>query len=298
MDLPIFRGGWEKPRPLFAPDGKTVYVWDHRPIANDVATGREVWKAVFRTTHTVRMQLCDVSPDGATLLLRHGHALSLLDAKTGTERNRAEPPAVPTDLLWSPDGTRLFTRTVDHDRTWTAWEAASGQRLYDLQPTGLVKGEDWKMLPGLFFLGGGKELAACLERSESTERVGPKEFLVFDAATGRCRRRLGQPLPDRAFRWMHPLAVDESGASVLMQAFAISTLPAPVGAPAPRGSSSLRTAAGSPSRWPIRPSPSGIRLPGNSGSASSSPTRCRPTWDRYGTIWPRTPRPACAPPGC
>jgi WD40 repeat protein len=220
-DLPVLRKGWEKPRPLFAPDGKTVYVWDHRPIAYDVATLKQKWKPYFRTMHTVGTRLCDISADGSTLLARHGHALALLDARTGTERPAPYGPPMPAGLQWSPDGKQLFTRRLHHDRTWTAWDAASGKRLYDLQPTGDVQDGDWKMLPGLFFLRGGKEMAACLERTESTERVGPKEFLVFDAATGQCLRRLGEPLPDAIFRWMHPIGVDELGATVLMQAFAI-----------------------------------------------------------------------------
>jgi WD40 repeat protein len=232
--LPVLRGGWEKPRPLFAPDGKTVYVWDHRPVAYDVATGREKWGAVFRTVHTVRTQLCDVSPDGATVLVRHGHGLSPLDAKTGTERHPEQPPSTPTGLVWSPDGGKVFTRKTNHDRTWTAWDAATGKRLYDLRPDGFVTGDDWKMLPDLFFLAGGREVVACVERSEMTERIGPKEVLVFDMATGRCTRRIGKPLPDtqKLFRWMHPIGVDPSGTTVLMQAFAVSALPAAPGAPA------------------------------------------------------------------
>jgi RNA polymerase sigma factor (sigma-70 family) len=221
-NLPVLRDGWEKPRPLFSPDGKTVYVWDHRPIAYDVASGKEKWKATFRTSHTVRMQLCDVAPDGATLLMRDGHAISLVDAKTGTERNPATSPAVPSGMVWSPDGRTLFTRTVRQDRTWTAWEAAGGKRLYDLQPTGLVTGDDWKMLPDLFFLKGGREIAVGVERVESTERSGPKELLVFDAATGQCRRRLGKPLPVEEFRWFHPIGVDGDGATVVLQRYTVS----------------------------------------------------------------------------
>jgi WD40 repeat protein len=220
--LPVLRDGWWKPRPLFSPDGGTVYVWDHRPIAYDVATGKEKWRAAFRTLHTVRVQVCDVSPDGATLLARHGQALSLLDAATGAERDPAPAPSAPADLVWSPDGKTLFTRKERHDRTWTAWDAATGKRLYDLQPTGQVKGEDWKMVPDLFFIAGGKEIAACVERAESPERAGPKEFLVFDAATGRYLRRLGEPLPDKLFLWTHPISVDPAGKTVLMQAFVVS----------------------------------------------------------------------------
>ncbi|HEV3436747.1 MAG TPA: hypothetical protein VG122_05270, partial [Gemmata sp.] len=231
-ELPVLRKSWEKPRPLFSPDGKTVYFWDHRPIAYEVATGKEKWKGTFRTIHTVRMRLCDVSPDGTTILVRHGQGLSLIDAKTGTERNRAESPSTPTGLVWSPDGSLLFTRTTNHDRTWTVWEASSGKRLYDLQPTGFVTNEDWKMLPDLFFLNGGKEIAACLEKSESTEGVGAKEFLIFDTLTGRCKRRLGEPLPDKIFQWMHPIGVDPAGTSVLMQAYGIEPLPGLPGQPA------------------------------------------------------------------
>lgn len=220
-DLPVLRLEWWKPRPLFSPDGKTVYVWDNQPIAYNVATGKEKWKATFRTSHTVRMKLCDISSDGATLLMRCGHALAFVDAGTGAERDRAPAPTIPTQMVWSPDGHTLFTRTEDHDRTWTAWEAASGKRLYDLRPTGLVAGEDWKMTRDLFFLKGGREIAVCVVKVESAEGVGSKELLIFDAATGQCRRRLGKPLPDRDsdFRWMHPIGVEKDGATVLMQQY-------------------------------------------------------------------------------
>jgi RNA polymerase sigma factor (sigma-70 family) len=231
LKLPVLRGGWEKPRPLFSPDGATVYLWDHRPIAYDVATGKERWRATFRTLHTVRAQLCDVSPDGTTVLHRHGRALSRLDARTGTERDPPDAPSAPSDLVWSPNSKTLWTRAERHDRTWTAWDAADGRRLHDLVPTGFVTDDNWKMLPDLFFLGGGKEVVAGVEKSESTERVGPKELLVFDTATGRCLRRLGEPLPDDRFRWMHPIGLDAAGETVVMQAFAISAPPGPVGAP-------------------------------------------------------------------
>ncbi|HEY8505189.1 MAG TPA: WD40 repeat domain-containing protein, partial [Gemmataceae bacterium] len=231
-ELPVLRDGWEKPRPLFSPDGRTVYVWDHRPIAYGVASGTEKWKATFRTAHTVRVALCDVSPDGTTGLARCGHALVRIGAKTGTERDPPDGPSAPPGVVWSPDGKLLFTRTGRHDRTWTAWEAASGKRLHDLIPTGFVADDDWKLMPDLFFIRGGKEIVAGLEKSESTERVGPKELLVFDTATGRCLRRLGEPLPDDPFRWMHPIAVDPTGTTVLMQKYTISALPGPAGAPA------------------------------------------------------------------
>jgi WD40 repeat protein len=229
IKLPVLRGGWEKPRPLFSPDGTTVYLWDHRPVAYDVATGKERWRPTFRTTHTVRMRLCDISPDGSTVLVRHGHALARLDARAGTERDPPDAPAVPPDLVWSPDGRTLFTRAERHDRTWTAWDAAGGRRLYDLLPTGFVTNEDWKMMPDLFFLGGGKTIVAGLEKCESTERIGPKELLVFDAATGRCLRRLGTPLPDDTFRWMHPIGIDPAGGTVVMQAFTVSSFEPPPG---------------------------------------------------------------------
>ena len=226
--LPVHRPSWDKPRPLFSPDGKTVYVWDHRPIAYDVETGQEKWKASSRTIHTVRMDMCDVSPDGASLLIRHGHALALFDARTGAERNMADAPSLPSRIVWSPDGAKIFTRVERHDRTWTAWNAATGARLYDLQPTGFVEDDDWKMLPDMFFITGGREIVVGLEKKESTEGIGPKELLVFDLSTGRPLRRLGMPLPNNLFQWMYPIAVDPAGKTVLMQMFAIS---APAGAP-------------------------------------------------------------------
>lgn len=236
-ELPVLRKGWEKPRPLFSPDSKTVYVWDHRPIAYDVATAKEKWKATSNTIHSVQMKMCDVSPDGSTLLVRHDQGLSLFDTKTGIERNHAETPATPTGLVWSPDGRQLFTRTTHHDRTWTAWDGSSGKRLYDLQPTGFGANDDWKMLPDLFFINGGKEIAACLDKSESTERAGAREFLIFDALTGQCKGRLGEPLPDKIFQWTYPIGVDPSGTSVLMQWFAVEALPGLPGQPVVRDQS-------------------------------------------------------------
>jgi hypothetical protein len=84
-----------------------------------------------------------------------------------------------------------------------------------------VTGDDWKMLPDLFFLKGGKEIAVGVETVESTERSGPKELLIFDAATGQCRRRLGKPLPVEEFRWFHLIGVDGDGATVVMQNYTI-----------------------------------------------------------------------------
>jgi RNA polymerase sigma factor (sigma-70 family) len=221
--LPVLRGGWQKPRPLFSPDGRTVYLWDHKPIAYDVATGKEKWRGVFRTVHTVAMNLCDVSPDGATLLCRHGHRVARLDAATGKELDPSDDPSRPADLTWSPDGKILFTRAERHERTWTAWDAATGKRLYELQPTGLVADNDWKMMPELFFIKGGKEIVAGLVKSESTERTGPRELLAFDTASGKCLRRLGNALPDDPFMWAHLVAIDPDGSTVVMQVYTIST---------------------------------------------------------------------------
>jgi RNA polymerase sigma factor (sigma-70 family) len=222
-NLPVLRDGWPKPRPLFSPDGRTVYVWDHRPIAYDVATGREKWKAAFRTVHTVRVSLCDVSRDGKTLLARHGNTLAPLDAATGTEQSPAAAPSSPPGLLWSPDGKTLFTRAGRHDRTWTAWDAATGSRKFDLLPTGFAADDNWKMLPDLFFLPNGREAVLGLEGTESTERVGPKEFLVFDLGTGKCVRRFGHPLPNTdETKWMHPVGLDPTGTSITMQTYAVS----------------------------------------------------------------------------
>jgi len=59
--LPVHRRMWEKPA-LFSLDGKTVYVWDHRPIAYDVETGQEKWKASSRTIHTVEWTCATFRP--------------------------------------------------------------------------------------------------------------------------------------------------------------------------------------------------------------------------------------------
>jgi WD40 repeat protein len=232
-ELPVLRSSWWKPRPLFAPDGATVYLWDNRPIAYDVATGQEKWRATFRTLHTVRAMLCDVSPDGSTLLVRHGCALSRLDARTGTEREPPDAPSAPPDLVWSPDGQTLWTRAPHHDRTWTAWGPATGRRLHDLLPGRFVIDDNWKLLPDLFFLGGGKEIVAGLEKSEPPDAVGPKELLVFDAVAGRCLRRLGGPLPDKLFLcgWAYLIVLDTDGRTVLMQGYALSAPPAGFGRP-------------------------------------------------------------------
>jgi RNA polymerase sigma factor (sigma-70 family) len=236
--LPVLRGGWERPRPLFSPDGQTVYIFDFQPVAYDVATGKEKWRGMFPTIHNLAMRTCDVSPDGSTLLCMHGHRVARIDTATGTERDPHTGLSRPSGVTWSPDGKRLFTRAVRHDRTWTAWDAATGNRLYDLLPTGFVTNNEWKMMPDLFFINGGKELVAGLEKSEKTERIGPKELLVFDAATGKPLRRLGEPLPKERFQWAIPIAVEPDGSSVVMQVYTVSGPPGAPGAgatPAPDG---------------------------------------------------------------
>ena len=229
--LPILRGGWERPRPLFSPDGRTVYIFDFQPVAYDVTTGKEKWRGMFPTVHNLAMRTCDVSPDGSTLLCMHGHRVARIDTATGKERDPPDGLSRPSGVTWSPDGKRLFTRAVRHDRTWTAWDPA-GKRLYDLLPTGFVSDNEWKMMPDLFFINGGKELVAGLEKSEKTERVGAKEMLVFDAATGKPLRRLGDPLPKERFQWAIPIAVEPDGSSVVMQVYAVSGSPGPPGAAA------------------------------------------------------------------
>lgn len=229
--LPILRGGWERPRPLFSPDGGTVYIFDFQPVAYGVATGKERWRGTFPTIHNLAMRTCDVSPDGSTLLCMHGHRVARIDTATGTERDPATGLSRPSGVTWSPDGKRLFTRAVRHDRTWTAWDPATGKRLYDVLPTGFVKDNEWKMMPDLFFINGGKELVAGLEKSEKTERIGPKELLVFDAATGKPLRRLGDPLPKERFQWSIPIAVEPDGSSVVMQVYTVSSIRGAPGGP-------------------------------------------------------------------
>jgi hypothetical protein len=192
-------------------------------MAYDVGTGKEKWRGTFRTVHTVAMKLSDVSPDGSVILCRHGHRVARLDAATGKELDPSDDPSMPADLTWSPDGRVLFTRADRHERTWTAWDAATGKRLHDLQPGGFVAGDDWKMMPEMFFIKGGQEIVVGLIRSESTERTGPRELLAFDAATGKCLRRLGDPLPNDPFQWAHLVAADPDGSAVVMQVYTIST---------------------------------------------------------------------------
>jgi RNA polymerase sigma factor (sigma-70 family) len=222
-NLPVLRDGWYKPRPMFSPDGKTAYFWDHRPIAYDVATGKEKWRGLFRSVHTVTMHLSDVSPDGSTLLCWHGLRVARLDAATGKELDPSDDPSKPAGLTWSPDGRMLFTRAERHERTWTAWDAATGKRLFDLQPGSLAADENWKMQPDLFFINNGKEIVVGIEKSESTEQSAAKDLLVFDAATGKPLHRLGAPLPTEQFRWCYPVAVAPDGSEVAMQVYAISS---------------------------------------------------------------------------
>jgi len=231
--LPILRGGWQRPRPLFSPDGRTVYIFDFQPVAYDVATGKEKWRGMFPTIHNLAMRTCDVSPDGSTLLCMHGHRVARINSATGTERDPPTGLSRPSGVTWSPDGKRLFTRAVNHDRTWTAWDPATGKRLYDLLPVGFVADNEWKMMPDLFFINGGRELVAGLVKSEKTERVGPKELLVFDAATGKPLRRLGEPLPKERFQWAIPIAVESDGSSVVMQVYTVSGPPGAPGGGAP-----------------------------------------------------------------
>ena len=225
-ELPVLRRMWQTPRPLFSPDSKTVYVWDFQPIAYDAATAERKWKVVAPTFISGGMKSRDLSPDGDTLLACIGNSLALIDAKTGIQRNAAPSPCGAAEMVWSPDAKILFTRVEERwrERTWTAWEVATGKQLYHLLPPA-SEDNNWKMLPGLFFLGKGQEVMTCLEKSNSSERAGPKEFLVFDTATGQFKRKLGGLLPEMEFLWMHPIGVDDSGAAVLMQG--VVTMPTP-----------------------------------------------------------------------
>lgn len=220
-ELPVLRKMWHTPRPLFSPDSKTVYVWDMQPIAYDVATGERKWKANSPTFISGGMLSRDLSPDGGTLLTCIGNSLALLDAKTGIQRNAAPSPCGAAEMAWSPDAKILLTRVEERwrERTWTAWDVATGKQLYHLLPPA-SEDNNWKMLPGLFFMSNGKEMMTCLEKSNSSERAGPKELLVFDAATGQFKGKLGDPLPEMEFLWLRPISVDDSGANVLMQSSA------------------------------------------------------------------------------
>ena len=188
-ELPVLRSMWQTPRPLFSPDSKTVYVWDFQPIAYDAVSAERKWKVVAPTFISGGMLSRDLSPDGGTLLACIGNSLALIDAKTGIQRNTAPSPCGAAEMVWSPDAKILFTRVGERfrERTWTAWEVATGKQLYHLVPPA-SEDNNWKMLPGLFFMGKGKEVTTCVEKSNSSERAGPKEFLVFDTATGKFRQ--------------------------------------------------------------------------------------------------------------
>jgi hypothetical protein len=79
----------------------------------------------------------------------------------------------------------------------------------------------WKFAPNLFFINGGKEVVACLVKNNSHETSAFKQFLVFDVASGKFVRHLGEELGEE-FRWMVPIALDEKGEQVTLQAYAIS----------------------------------------------------------------------------
>jgi RNA polymerase sigma factor (sigma-70 family) len=226
--IPVLRKGWEKPRPMFSPDSKTIYVWDHRPMAYEVATGKQLWQAVSPALYGVAMRQHDLSSDGSTILFSSGNKLGFLDTKTGHERNMGAAPGRPASMIWSPDGKILFTRVDEHagehknarERTWTAWEVATGKQRYYLQPTHL-KDDNWKMLPDLFFMSGGKEILVGIELTNSHESSAAKELVVFDIETGKQKRLFCPRLPLEEFRWVHPIGIDEKNSIVLMQAYAI-----------------------------------------------------------------------------
>ena len=158
---------------------------------------------VFPTIHNLAMRTCDVSPDGSTLLCMHGHRVARIDTKTGTERDPSSGLSQPSGVTWSPDGKRLFTRAVRHDRTWTAWDAVTGKRLYDVLPTGFVSNNEWKMMPDLFFIHGGKELVAGLEKSEKTERIGAR-IPGVRRGDRQAAATIGRATTEGAFSVVHP----------------------------------------------------------------------------------------------
>ena len=123
----------------FAPDGKTLLVYDDRPLkVIDVATGRTVGRRDI-LGGPARLAF---SPDGKTLAVGYSwsstgrepiaRTVTLWDAGNGTEVGR-----LPTDrgiaqfVSWSADGTRLAGAT-DH-RLW-AWDVKSGRPLAPSAP--------------------------------------------------------------------------------------------------------------------------------------------------------------------
>lgn len=219
-ELPVIRAIDRVFGPRFSPDGKTVYVWDRRPMAYDVETGKERWRGVAPTWFGGGMLSQDISPDGSTMLLSVANGLTLLDTRTGVERELAVSPAENSQVRWSPDGKIILTRSASYalERTWTAWDAATGKKLYHVQPGEHFPGDEWKFTEHLFFINGGKEFLACLDKSRPHDRNVFKQLFVFDTATGKVNRLPGEELGE-TFRWSFPIAANADGSRVVMQMY-------------------------------------------------------------------------------
>jgi RNA polymerase sigma factor (sigma-70 family) len=223
--IPVLPNYQTKPCPIFSPDSKTLYVWDGHPTAYEVDTGKQKWKAKSSTFFGKGMKLCDLSKDGSTILLCVGRSLGFLDAKTGIERNPNTSPCSPASMIWSPDGKILFTRADQYatERTWTAWNVATGKQLYYLQPSPL-QDDQWQMFSNLFFLSGGKELLVGLERTDicgqlTSDQFADKEILVFDTATGQPKRKFCERLTLKEFPSMKLIGIDEENCNIIIQIY-------------------------------------------------------------------------------
>jgi hypothetical protein len=153
------------------------------------------------------------------LLVATGNALRRIETGTGTETDASGFPCREADASWSPDGKTIFTR--DHHSaslTYTAWDVGTGKRRYRLRPSETIAEDQWIMKSDLFFLSGGTELLADVQSwALPKKNRDTREILVFDAESGRVKRRLGEEL-GKAFDDTHLIGTNETGSRLAFQA--------------------------------------------------------------------------------
>ena len=148
VEDPDTKGGDHVRRVAFSPDGKVVLSGSDKTgiTAWEVTSGKKIWNAP-QTGH-----LLAYNPKGRWIVCGGGYTdppiwLTVLDPKTGNVLRRLEVvagenqdpqviygPSYVTDLLFTPDGSRLIT--AHHPGSVRSWDPTTGTELIRMAGNG------------------------------------------------------------------------------------------------------------------------------------------------------------------